>query len=372
MPIKPVEARPQKDGRYRVIIPASLAGGKRKRKWFSGKGAESRAEAFAKSVEVSRIARAQHYEALNISERSEVGGWVRDLRAAFSHEWAVLGREAVNDMISRRTCARSTVGEAARECIKLKKAAGLSGRYVKNLTNNLAQFEIRFGAVDCQSVTSKDVESWLYAQPWEPYTMRSVLIDVRTLFSFALNRHYVAKNPVLAVMLPKLTRKPPCILTPDEAERLMRSAQANDPGLIPYISLILFGGLRPEEAYRCREEHVKDDHIDLPAGLAKNNRRRLIELGPLETLRAWLALKGDMPPKNVRKRMDEVRRAAQPLSWGHDILRHSFVSYGVPIWGVAQTALHADHSETVLKQHYRELVRRADAERFWKILPTAQ
>jgi len=35
----------------------------------------------------------------------------------------------------------------------------------------------------------------------------------------------------------------------------------------------------------------------------------------------------------------------------------------------AKTALQAGHTESVLFQHYRKLVRREDAEKFWGIYP---
>lgn len=371
MPIKTIEAHRQRDGRLRVIIPAALAGGKRKRKWFSGKGAESRAAQFAASVELSRIAKAQHFEALNLAERSEVGTWVRDLRDAFGHGWMDAGRNAIKDAVAHRQCVRATVSAAILECNQAKKNAGLSAKYRKQIAWSLRQFELRFGAYECNAVTPKEIESWLYAQPWGKAAMRSALVDVRTLFSFALNRHYVSKNPAMLVEKPKVTKKTPCILTPDDAEKLLREAEKSDPGLLPTICLVLFGGLRPEEAIRCRWENITETHIDLPAGETKNNKRRLIELSPLPTLRAWIVRGGDMPATNLKRRMIAVRKAAG-VPWGHDILRHSFVSYGVPMWGVTQTALAADHSEKVLADHYRALVTRADAERFWEILPENQ
>lgn len=56
------------------------------------------------------------------------------------------------------------------------------------------------------------------------------------------------------------------------------------------------------------------------------------------------------------------------IPWPHDCLRHSFVSYALPIWGPTQVAQWSGHSEAILVAHYRELVPKHEAERFWRLL----
>ena len=43
--------------------------------------------------------------------------------------------------------------------------------------------------------------------------------------------------------------------------------------------------------------------------------------------------------------------------------------YGGIDTGEAKTALQAGHTESVLFQHYRKMVRREDAEKFWEFYP---
>jgi hypothetical protein len=60
----------------------------------------------------------------------------------------------------------------------------------------------------------------------------------------------------------------------------------------------------------------------------------------------------------------------QPFLWKHNALRHSFISYRVAdIQNVAQVALEAGNSPQMIFQHYRELVRPAEAKAWFAIVP---
>jgi hypothetical protein len=62
----------------------------------------------------------------------------------------------------------------------------------------------------------------------------------------------------------------------------------------------------------------------------------------------------------------------KPFAWKHNALRHSFISYRVAqIQNVAQVALEAGNSPRMVFSNYRELVRAADAEKWFGITPEA-
>jgi integrase len=345
---------------FRVNVPRELSGGKRREVYRRNK---ADADRIAKAVAAERDAKLVGFSLLSGAERAMAGkalemvGNVENLVAA-AEMWSRL-----------HVTERRTVAQLASECVSDRIRSGMSHRYIQSLGSTLRIFAERFGSVQAHAITSHDVTTWIHGENnWQPVTKRGRLIDVRTMFAFGIKRKYVAQNPVEGVEWPKITHKPPGIFTVDEAERLMRAIEQHDRGLIPYSALILFGGMRPDEAFRCRWEYASGDVINLPAGKAKLNHRRLIEVRDLPTLKAWLGLGGDMPPKNLKRRLNAIREIAK-VPWSHDVLRHSFVSYAVPIHGISQTGLLADHSEAILKRHYRELVTRADAKKFWSILP---
>ena len=56
--------------------------------------------------------------------------------------------------------------------------------------------------------------------------------------------------------------------------------------------------------------------------------------------------------------------------WKHNALRHSFISYRLAvIQNVNQVAFEAGNSAQMIFKHYRELVRPADAEKWFRIVP---
>ena len=77
---------------------------------------------------------------------------------------------------------------------------------------------------------------------------------------------------------------------------------------------------------------------------------------------------------NVKHRCDSVRNKLKKKwgieAWPHDCLRHSFCSYYLAYHeDAAETALQAGHTEGILFKHYRALVEKEEAEKFWKLMP---
>ena len=58
----------------------------------------------------------------------------------------------------------------------------------------------------------------------------------------------------------------------------------------------------------------------------------------------------------------------EPFAWKHNALRHSFISYRLAaVQNTAQVALEAGNSPQMIFQHYRELVRPVDAEKWFAV-----
>jgi hypothetical protein len=55
------------------------------------------------------------------------------------------------------------------------------------------------------------------------------------------------------------------------------------------------------------------------------------------------------------------------IEWPHNCLRHSFCSHAVALHGFTWTSLQADHSERVLRDHYREVVTKFEADAYFAI-----
>lgn len=361
MPIKPaapVEVIVRGKTLQRVFIPRSLTGGKRKTRFFQSKG---KALEFCKALNIEVASKVNGLSAFSIQDRALLSRLVTQAGSIDELSKALDFYRAHNPKELR------TVEQLCNECVDAKEKAGLSGKYLRSLSNTLRRFKELFATAQAQSITPAQISDWLNGGGWEAVTRYHYLTDIRTLFSHALKRKYVSFNPALDVDRPKVSRKPPGIFTPDQFLELFDAILKHDPEIIPSVALVTFNGLRPEaEAAKTEWLFIRNGHIDLPAEKTKNNQRRLVEL--TDTCKAWLGLGGKLPCSNWQERLREVRKHTK-LTWPHDVLRHSFCSHAVPIYGIEKSALMADNSERVLKVHYLERVTAEVAKKFWSILP---
>jgi hypothetical protein len=131
------------------------------------------------------------------------------------------------------------------------------------------------------------------------------------LFSFALHRGYVLKNPVTLAERARVRAEKPAILTVAEAPALIENAEAD---FIPAFALGLFAGLRPEsEVWPLDWNQIdfKDKTVDV--NQSKNLAgERFVKMSEnlIEWLRpqafplllgAWRTIAGDEAIHRIRK-----------------------------------------------------------------------
>ena len=284
-----------------------------------------------------------------------------------------------------------TVPEVVAELIEAKKHDGLSVEYLRQLRMALESFAKQFpGPIG--EVRGAAMDEWLRGLGWAPRTRNNMRSSVQTLFNFAIARKHLPKDhdELDAVARVKDGEGEIEVFTPAEMAEILQRA---DEALIPFLALGAFAGIRHAEIVRLdwRDIHFEDGIIEIRAAKAKTASRRTIPL--LDNLRAWLSpfRQADglvCEYRNVSNQMDRLVRvinAAQggkaaggkrkgnevtAFKWKHNALRHSFISYRVAaIQNVAQVALEAGNSPQMIFRHYRELVRPADAVKWFAIAP---
>ena len=166
---------------------------------------------------------------------------------------------------------------------------------------------------------------------------------------------------------------PPGIITPSQARALLDACLDFTPDILPVIVLTLFGGLRRAQAEKIEWEEIGGEFIEVKAHKAKTRRRRLVPVSA--HLRAWLdctrAIGGKLPAVNYadkfKRALDKSRLRA---GWPQNALRHSFASYHYARHrNENETAALMGNSPQMVFAHYRELVRPAEAEAFFGIMP---
>ena len=206
-----------------------------------------------------------------------------------------------------------------------------------------------------------------------PVTRNNSRRVLRTAFSFALARNYCVDNPAAKTAKAKEIEGTVGILTVAETARLLEAADAE---LVPFIAIGAFAGLRRAELERLdwSEVDLESSLITVQAVKAKSARRRFVKIR--ENLAKWLAphaaRRGMVMPNNCRKMLEATRVAAKIKDWPSNALRHSFASYHLAHFNdAAALALELGHTDAGLVfQHYRQIVKPKDAEKYWSLVPT--
>ncbi len=152
------------------------------------------------------------------------------------------------------------------------------------------------------------------------------------------------------------------------------------PNASTHRRLATFCGLRPEEAERTTWDSIQIDgreaHVRVEAQTSKIRQRRIVT--PLPAAVTWLKIakeSGSALPLTHQSRRRTIRRLRDALgwkAWPKDVTRHTAASYWLAKDGnPLAVAEQLGHSVAQLKSHYKALVTREDAERFWRLIPAA-
>lgn len=179
------------------------------------------------------------------------------------------------------------------------------------------------------------------------------------------------------------------VLTFQEAEKLMRTAERMYPDAVHMFAIALFTGMRWKEIERLDPEDITPEGINLPATSAKTNRRRFIQMNA--QLKAWLKaypVGETVLPANWRRKERAVRRfagwkiwseAANPASppddlpeWPDNALRHTSASVSVALGKPLETLIfehgHSGGMET-MRRHYIGRMPRSEAKKIAALRP---
>ena len=258
------------------------------------------------------------------------------------------------------------------------KADGLSVRYQADCKNRLARFRKSFGKRLVADISSNDIGDWLRSlkdendQPLAALTRNTFWLRLSALFNFARERGWCSENPLLESHKAKVRSSEIEILTPTEFARLLENASDET---LPYWAIGGFAGLRSTELERLdwAEVHFDSDLVEVKAAKSKTASRRFVLIRP--ALKAWLApyesRKGKVAPRMLRKRLERDRKLANIEQWPSNGLRHSFASYhAAEFQDAGMLALELGHrDQKLIFAHYRELVRPADAHKYWNLRP---
>jgi integrase len=350
--------------RYKFVV-IYRQGHKRVLRYFKSEGA---AKAFAgeKKIELLNEGR-RHGEITNGERRAILVARER----GFSVEDAVEFYGKHFESLKHST----SVELAIEEFLSIREAEGKSRVHLKDLRLRLRVFSSSYGRRLVASITTREIDQWLGGLALAPQTRvnhRQVLCN---FFGFACQRGYTDKNPVTSATRPKVPPQVPGILTVEQTRALLHAC---DPTILPAVAIGAFAGLRRSEIERLDWGKVDlvRKFIEVTAASSKTASRRLVAIE--NNLAAWLAplrrSSGPVSPSAhaYGDKLRAARAAAGITTWEGNELRHSFASCHLSFYESAdKTALQLGHAGSrQLFAHYRELVSRLDAERYWQIFPS--
>jgi len=251
-------------------------------------------------------------------------------------------------------------------------------RTVKDLRLRLEHFAKSYGDRQLAGISREELAAWLNDPTLSPRSRINNSVKVSQLYNFAIRNQWSEYNIAASIPRPTAEDTEPEIFTPEQAARLLEHAAEYD--LLPYVSIGLFAGLRSAELLRLDWSAVKlaERNIIIGANVAKKRSRRVVEIN--DTLAAFLPScakrKGmvvELPDeRTLYKRLAELATAAGLTKWPDNGLRHSCASYSLALTGDAvRVAYQLGNSADMVHRHYKALVTKADAERFFALRPAA-
>jgi len=272
-----------------------------------------------------------------------------------------------------------TIKEIVEFYISDSKNRNLRSRTIGDLEHRLNSFAADFGESRLSEVTLDELKEWVQDDEWAMRTRINFLTKISQLYGFALKHKWVDTNLTELIDRPNVDETKVEIFTVEQAERLLSHAHKFE--LLPYITLGLFAGVRSAEMMRLqsRDIHFGENIVTIGADIAKKRSQRKIEMLP--ALLAWLEPCKEQLESSVsivnqdkfRNNKELLLEAAEIEEWPSNGLRHSFASYHFAMFRNSDETSHQmGNSPDMVHKHYKALVSKADAEKFWALRPNGK
>ena len=274
---------------------------------------------------------------------------------------------------------RKLLGDVVKETVEAKRDGTRREGYVRGLGDYLKAFALGRESVPIDTIGVAEIEKWFSMRKEIPVTRASNLGRLASMFSLALRREYITKNPCDAVEKVKVDHSAPRILTVKQAKRVLFYCWRRDQALLPWAVLVMLCGVRQEEYEQMAWGNVQIDRgrITVTEEIGNTRRQRIIDL-PTDVhpmAHAWLKLcqagKANelLPSTNLRRKRTRMARLLR-IEWHQDILRHTCGSHLMALKkDPGKVTPVMGNSTRILLDHYRKLVHPEEAEQFYAILP---
>jgi site-specific recombinase XerD len=244
----------------------------------------------------------------------------------------------------------------------------------------LRRFAKEHGDRPLRSFSVCEIDAWLSGlcnaanEPLAPKTRNHFRAALSALFAYGASRKWCSQNPAKEIEREKEDDTEPEAYTPEDAEKLIGTALAEIPALVPMLTLGFFAGLRVSEAMRIDLADLRDESEFKTSGKGKTGAR-MVPITPQFT--AWMDTQPRQKGRAWEGTEDEYYAAMKRLFTLSGVAqidngaRHSFISHKTAqTRDIARVADECGNSAAIITKHYRKLVTATAAEKYFAILPT--
>lgn len=191
--------------------------------------------------------------------------------------------------------AGPAIGQVVTDFLAAKAVANRRPSYLKSVKVILRMFIRGREDKPISEFISLDIlEEWLARRKFMPATRSGRISVLSSFFSFAKRRGFITENPCSRLERVRLESKPPTILSPEQAETLLRwmsngrCQQQRRNWRLAQVVLGLFCAIRPAELSRLfwKDVDLERGVVRIDAAVSKVRQRRIVEIPPNAI--AWL------------------------------------------------------------------------------------
>ena len=281
------------------------------------------------------------------------------------------------------TDRKTTVAQAITAFLKAKRADHVNTKagYERTLAPRRGEavktsFAARFGDRPIASLTPGEIADWLpkaYANPSSRNSHRKRIV---ALFRWCRKRGILPTDIMTAAERTDAARVPHThigMVTPAELRQAYDLILAKAEGYVPALTLAALCGLRRSEVHGQRWEDIDLERKLLRVSAAKPNTpaRRLVPIhdSAVAWLRPHAQESGPICTNLAIDRLRDICRTAG-LDLADNGFRHTWISARVALTGnIPETSLEAGNTPQIVNRHYRELMRKDEAEAWFAVSP---
>ena len=247
--------------------------------------------------------------------------------------------EVCRDWMNRNAVElpKTTVAAAVEKLMTQTATDGKSKDRQIHLASHLNAFAASFNC-EVHNITSKQVADYLVALPFVARTKANHREDIGFFNRWLILRGYLAKNTDWLEGVQKYSLQKVGIITtytPDEMRRLIAGA---DKGILPFILIAGFAGIRHAEINRLdwQDVDLEENFITVSAEISKTKIRRIVPIK--DNLKMFLVSLKKKSGKvvavsKISKMLLEAAaatrnagKAIKPIEWRRNALRHTYIS----------------------------------------------